>query len=404
MARAVADHEPSARAERPRSEAGACAAAIRQEWDIAVVGAGPAGAAAARGLAQAGCRVVLVERSDFAGPRVGESLAPGVQPLLRELGVWAQFLALQPLPSHGTRSLWGGPEIQEHSHLITPWGCGWHVDRGAFDRMLAEAAHAAGAQLLCRTTFHGCHRAGEDWELELECHNEDDSTRRRFWIRAKLMIDATGRVARLARWAGAKRLLFDRLVGIATEFHGIDVAHAGYVMVEAARYGWWYTAPIPGDRMVAMLMTDSDLSRGEGLAAEAGWYASLRDTTATWGRLAGGAPAWGPRLFAAVSQRLCRNGPSPQWLAVGDAALAVDPITGSGVVRALRSAKAAVPVVLALLANETPLTIDAHERERDLECTAYLQERAWYYGMEQRWRNAAFWRRRASEPMVGSEM
>ena len=404
MVRAVADDEPSARAERPRYEAGDFAAAIRAEWDIAVVGAGPAGAAAARRLAQAGCRVVLVERSDFAGPRVGESFAPGVQPLLRELGVWAQFLALQPLPSHGTRSLWGGPEIQEHSHLITPWGCGWHVDRVAFDRMLAKAAHAAGTQLLCRTTFLGCQRAGENWELELQYHNEDGSARQRFRIRAKMMIDATGRAARLAPWVGAKRLLFDRLVGIAMEFHGIDVARAGYVMVEAARYGWWYTAPIPGDRMLAMLMTDSDLSRLEGLAAEARWYASLRDTTATQERLAGGAPAWGPRVFAAVSQRLCRNGPNPRWLAVGDAALAVDPITGSGVVRALRSAKAAVPVVLALLANETPLTIDAHEREGDLECTAYLQERAWYYGMEQRWQNAAFWRRRASEPMVGSEM
>jgi len=61
------------------------------DFDVIVLGAGPAGAAAARRLQQWGCRAALIERSRLDAPRVGESLAPSTQPLLQELGVWPRF-------------------------------------------------------------------------------------------------------------------------------------------------------------------------------------------------------------------------------------------------------------------------------------------------------------------------
>jgi flavin-dependent dehydrogenase len=98
---------------------------------------------------------------------------------------------------------------------------------------------------------------------------------------------------------------------------------------------------------------------------------------------------------SAISQRLCRSERRQPWLAVGDAALAVDPVTGSGVVRALRSAKAASRTALALLEGCTE-TIEQYETEWDGECTNYLHERALYYGAEQRWPKSAFWQRRVA--------
>ena len=125
---------------------------MSSDFDVAVVGAGPAGSATARWLALRGQRVALLERSRFDVPRVGESLAPAVQPLLVELGVWRQFLALKPLPSYGTRSHWGEATPRMHSHLLSPWGCGWHVDRRAFDLMLAQAACVCRLMLLSPST------------------------------------------------------------------------------------------------------------------------------------------------------------------------------------------------------------------------------------------------------------
>ena len=101
-----------------------------------------------KGNRHQGWRVALLELTRFEVPRIGESLAPNVQAPLRELGLWSEFLALGPLPSWGTCSLWGDTVQQSHSHLLNPYGCGWHVDRRAFDHMLAHGAAAAGACLV----------------------------------------------------------------------------------------------------------------------------------------------------------------------------------------------------------------------------------------------------------------
>jgi flavin-dependent dehydrogenase len=84
------------------------------------------------------------------------------------------------------------------------------------------------------------------------------------------------------------------------------------------------------------------------------------------------------------------------YLAVGDAALAVDPIAGDGVVRALRSAQRAVSTVLQLL--EAPHTrqhelLAAYAAEHDAECTRYLHTRVHYYAAEQRFATP-YWQRR----------
>ena len=357
-------------------------------FDIAIAGAGPAGSAAALRLAGLGCRVALIEATRFEKPRVGESLAPAVQPLLRDLGVWPGFLELRPLASNGTRSVWGSDTPEVHSHIMSPWGCGWHVDRLAFDRMLADAAVRAGAVLLCGTAVVGCAEEANGWTLWLREAGP-------FTLGARVFIDATGRGARLGACVSARRMVLDRLAGVAVQFHGIDSQREGYVQVEATRDGWWYTAPVPQGRLIAMLMTDSDLCGRGRLALEPQWRARLRAAPATRARLARGRVSWGPRVFSAASHRLRRRESQP-WIAVGDAALAVDPISGSGIVRALRTARAGAETAVAVLEGRMQEAIGAYESARDAECTEYLRERAAYYGMERRWLDAEFWRRRAA--------
>jgi flavin-dependent dehydrogenase len=360
------------------------------EFDVAVIGAGPAGAATARQLSQAGCRVLLLERSRFDAPRVGESLAPATQPLLAQLGVWQQFLALSPLPSYGTRSAWGSTELLDHSHLLSPYGCGWHLDRLAFDRMLADAAAAAGAQLRSGTICAGCDRsAGGPWELRLS----EGGRRVPGTIRARALVDATGRTAHLGRYLGAERIVFDRLVAVGALFGRVDVTAEGYVLVEAIADGWWYSAPVAPGQMIAMLMTDSDICRRAGMASPNRWRELLAQAPATAAR-ARGVAVWGPRVFSAVSQRLHRSEHDDPWVAVGDACLAVDPISGSGVVRALRSAQAATRATLALLEADPSQVLPAYESDGDIECSRYLQERALYYAVERRWEGSPFWSRR----------
>lgn len=364
-------------------------------YDIAIVGAGPAGAATARLLAQSGCRVVLLERSRFDAPRVGESLAPGVQPLLADLGVWSRFLDLCPLPSYGTRSLWGASSVEEHSHLSSAYLCGWHVDRLAFDCMLADSAVAAGARLRLGVRAIRCEPSPNGGVI-LRVISANDSNRLDE-IRADFIVDAGGRGGAVARSFGARYATFDRLVGVGAQFADASSATRCYTLVEATPDGWWYSAPVAAKRSVAMLMTDGDISAVMGAKAWPQWRAALQRAALTCARVGGDKPQWGPRTFSAASRRLLRaDGDGKRWLAVGDAALAVDPVSGSGVVRALRTARDAASTVLAAL-SDTPRACDAiadYERARNKECGIYLIERAAYYAIERRWPNAPFWRRR----------
>lgn len=385
-------------------------------FDVAVVGAGPAGSATARWLAQRGRRVALLERTHFEAPRIGESLAPNVQQPLRELGLWSEFLALAPLPSWGTSSLWGDATQQSHSHLLNPYGCGWHVDRLAFDRMLARAAVAAGAYLFEGVALQrSVHHEGL-WRLQTtpltSQIGEPSQT-----VRARVMIDATGRRAQVARALGAQRILFDRLIGVAVRWDGVDATEQSHLLVESAREGWWYSAPLPtrtlhdANAMIAMLMTDADLCRRLRLTVVECWQAVLQSTQATRQRRGQAHHTSTPQVHCAYSQRLCRDSASSgPWLATGDAALAVDPISGSGVLRALRTARAAADTVSELLDRPQAAhgALAAYEAERDKECTTYLLERAQYYMAERRfdtpfWQRRRVMRRRQADPVDTSD-
>jgi flavin-dependent dehydrogenase len=368
----------------------------REKFDVAVVGAGPAGSAAARWLAMRGYQVALIERSRFLEPRLGESLAPEVQPLLMQLGVWQDFQRLRPLASYGTRSIWGAETPEEHSHLVSPWGCGWHVERRALDRMLAEAARSAGAMLLCGTTLNKADETGDGWALTLTECSEENSENHMGELHASVVMDATGRAACLGRRVGAQRDLFDHLIAVAVQIDGIRTEHECHVMVESSADGWWYSAPLPADRMMVMFMTDADVCGRSVLASVFGWSLQLKTAPTTQKRVAGKRLLWGPRVCCATSQRLRRYEWSLPWLAIGDAALAVDPISGSGVVRALRSALVGADAAVALLSDRSSRVIETYEAHCDVDCSNYLDERSAYYRIERRWVESLFWKRRVA--------
>jgi flavin-dependent dehydrogenase len=346
---------------------------------------------------------LLVERGGFNEVRVGETLAPSVQPLLAALGVWHRFLALNPLPSWGTRSRWGGTDPQEHSHLFSPYGCGWHIDRQKFDRMIAETAAEAGATLCTDTRLLACEaRGATGWLLTLaEDHRQHSPAANRETsharsVTASVVVDATGRPARLARRLGARREVIDRLIGLTAQFAATSGNGECYTLVEAAPDGWWYSAPLGDGKLITMLMTDSDLCRDQKLALDDAWSRQLGDAQLTAARIGCAQRMWGPRPFSALSHRLVRDDSSTAWLAVGDAALAVDPASGSGVVRALQSAHAGASAILDHLQG-SPTALREYEAQRDVEWKSYLEQRTRYYRMESRWAASPFWRRRAVE-------
>ncbi len=102
--------------------------------DVAIVGGGPAGAAAAITAVEAGLRVALFEALPFPRFRPGEALHPGVESLLRQLGVWDALLATSPVRHYGH-------EVEDRTGVrFVPFGGppndpwrGLQVERGVMD-------------------------------------------------------------------------------------------------------------------------------------------------------------------------------------------------------------------------------------------------------------------------------
>ncbi|MGN9807967.1 geranylgeranyl reductase family protein [Micromonospora sp. BQ11] len=112
------------------------------EFDVVVVGAGPAGSAAALAARRAGARVLLLDRADFPRDKAcGDGIAAHALDVLDELGVPDAVAGYAPLPALRMVSP-GGDEVART--LPRP---AYTVPRTVFDARLVAAAVAAGAQL-----------------------------------------------------------------------------------------------------------------------------------------------------------------------------------------------------------------------------------------------------------------
>jgi flavin-dependent dehydrogenase len=358
-------------------------------YDAVVVGGGPAGAATALALAGSGARVALVERSRYEAVRIGETFAPGIQTVLAGLGVWESFAASERLPSYGVRSFWGSPAGSEQSFLFNPFGTGWHVDRRSFDAALCAVAESRGVRVLRGVRLTACERLRPSgWSLGLNVSPGGSLS-----VRAGFVVDATGRAASLARRLGAVRQAVDAQIAIAGHFKSPTAGEPDrFTLIEAVADGWWYTAPLPGQGVVAAFLTDPDLAPALGGRTPEAWSRWLAASPRTAGRLRGHDLRGPLRTLAASSARIL-PATGDGWLAVGDAAFAFDPLSGDGVDRALRAGRSAAT---ALAAGDRTAALTTYGDEQEELFAAYCRQRTAFYSREKRWRFHCFWARRSS--------
>jgi flavin-dependent dehydrogenase len=196
------------------------------------------------------------------------------------------------------------------------------------------------------------------------------------------LVDATGRSGSPARHLAGHRIVYDRLVGLVGFVSGGKQSTDRRTLVEAVECGWWYLAPLPDGRQVGVFMTDADLLPAARVDRAGVWQDKLDESRHTRARIGEGTLVTSPRLVLAGSSRspiVAGNG----WVAVGDAAIAFDPLSSQGIAWAFESG---------LLAAAA---LDRHLRgDQQAQFARYLQERAYYYGIERRWPSSPFWQRR----------
>ena len=354
------------------------------DYDVAVLGGGPAGAACAIALAGLGIgRVVLCEAEETRPERLGETIPPDTRPLLDRLGVLEAFLAGGHAPCHGSCSSWGSDRLGHNDFLLSPFGPGWHLDRQRFEQMLLDQAVARGVTLRQGMRLSGARREADGHRLTFRAGQA---------LRARLVVDATGSAGIFARMQGARRQEAEALHCVAARFSVRAPDLSRLTWLEAVPEGWWYAARLPGESLLVMFASDADLMRHRGLTDPERFGAALCETlhihrllkTAT---LTGTLRAWAAPSF------LLDHSAGTDWIAIGDAASCYDPITSQGLYKALASGLSAAQAIAATLnGNATTLATCAASVRHDFE--TYQAMRRHLYGLERRWSEAAFWRRR----------
>jgi flavin-dependent dehydrogenase len=272
------------------------------------------------------------------------------------------------------------------------------VDRNAFDAMLiAEAAHR-GVEVIQPAAATAASRCGTPWTL---CIKSREGAAKE--IRGRFIVDATGRRSWLASNLGVQHLAYDKLVGIFGFFRS-STGHApvdSYASIEACEQGWWYSAMLPGNCIAAAFMTDADQLRQLSWRSWDQWPSLLGTAPHLARRIDAAKPLGTPALRPAASQRL-QAFAGDGWLAVGDAAGTFDPLSSQGIVRGLRAGVCAARSICRYLRGRSD-GLQEYAEFVECEYRKYLDSRAAYYRLEQRWPGSPFWQRRQEEIHLGPE-
>jgi halogenation protein CepH len=301
--------------------------------DVVVIGGGPAGAVTSTLLADAGHRVVVLERERFPRYHIGESLLSATLPILDAVG------ATPAIERHGFLRKPGG--TFQWGRQREPWSFWFREDPGGrphafqvvraeFDQLLLENARAHGAEVYEERAVTAVETEGESPVVHVRTVG-GASLR----LAPRFVVDASGQSALMGRARDLRRFNdFFKNLAIFGYFEGAERLPGelrNHILSAAFADGWFWYIPLHDGTMSVGAVVDARQWRT--LAAD--------DPEATYRGLIARCPAIADRLAQArlVSPiRIIRDYSYDStrfggrgFLLAGDAACFIDPVFSTGV-------------------------------------------------------------------------
>jgi flavin-dependent dehydrogenase len=356
-------------------------------YRVLVVGGGPAGLATAIELAGQNVAALVIERGAYDDVRIGEHLPPSAVLQLHAVEAGSNLPLDVHFASPGVEAYWGSEAPNYMDYFLHPGQHGLNLSRPQFDADLARACERSGARVRRSASLTRALRREADWDIDIAV---DGETRN---CSVSVIVDATGRAATFSRSQGAKVRAHDRQIAVVGFENDSNNGTNARSLVETVEIGWWYGAPLDRTRSVCMLVTDDDLlPRGAHSDLYAWWLDQRSRTAQLANRFRSPGPPQRLVVRSARSQRvdpLCGTG----WLAVGDAAMAFDPLSSQGIAKALDHGKRAASSISEYLSGDAA-SLERFALHLEGEYAAYRTTRASYYHLETRWPGSVFWKRR----------
>lgn len=323
------------------------------QYDVLILGGGPAGATAALVLAREGRRVLVLERSRFPRFHVGESFLPRNLALIKELGLEPELRKLPQVEKRGAEFLLGHGRDEASlfwfsDHFTRGETAAFNLERAPFDAMLLDKAREAGAEVREGCSIRKLLRL-EDGSVEAETDAGP--------VSARYLVDATGQSTFLGKHLGLRRVLphhrkvawFDHFEGVARR----QGPEGGFVVIVMGDEGWFWLIPLDETRTSVGVVMDAEQAKRVGLPPERMLAWAIERCPAVRERMAAATSLGQHHVVADFSYR-CSPYAGPGYFLVGDAAVFVDPIFSTGVCMGMMSAVEAARGISALLQGASP--------------------------------------------------
>ncbi|WP_244137129.1 NAD(P)/FAD-dependent oxidoreductase [Burkholderia pyrrocinia] len=326
----------------------------RNNVDVAIIGAGPAGAVAAALLRKAGRSVLVLERQHFPRFSIGESLLPQSMAYLAEAGMLQAVVQAGFQYKNGAHFIWQDKSSAfDFRDKHTPgWGTTYQVERAVFDDILIRCAAEQGAEVRFGHTVLAMHTGSAP---VLDVVDEQDHA---YQVHTRYVFDASGfgRVlprllnletpTRMPTRAAIFTHVRDGLTLDATDRNKICVAtHPEH------RDVWFWMIPLAGGRSSVGCVSEAEFLAGSEEERDAK-LRSLINQEPTLARLIGNAPFLMPVRHIGGYAANVEHLHGPGYALLGNAGEFLDPVFSSGVTIALRSAHLAAQTLERQLQGE----------------------------------------------------
>lgn len=356
----------------------------QRDSDVLVMGGGPAGSTIAHRLARLGHAVLLLEQSEFPRRRIGESLTPGIDPILDTLGLREQVEGAGFFRPSTAHVRWQMAANTADTSMARP---GYQVDRGQFDQLLLQAARDAGTHVIQPArAININHIAPYHWQVEAATPEGKQLLSTRF------LVDATGKGGLFA--PKPRRLSAPTLALYAYWRPRDDVGMESRVEADAAC--WFWGAPLPDGSFNAAVFLDPENPLLQSRQPLEQLYEALLQRSSLLRACV--CERLGPVHSCNASAYIDENPIGEDFIKVGDASFAIDPLSSQGVQAAMMSALQGSVVTNTLLTE--PVKREAalefyRLRQRDT-VQRHAQWAATAYGEQTLYAQEDFWQKRSA--------
>ena len=373
-----------------------------EDYDVAIIGGGPAGSTAATLLGKAGRRVIVLEREKFPRFHIGESLLPFSMQTFTRLGLQEKLRAHFVEKFGGEIAEAGGEKAAKFyfkDGFASRTDRSYQVTRSKFDKMLLDHAAEAGAEISEETSVDDVTFDDDGVTLFLrrgsfprvrgrDPSGTDVNARSPETVRAKYLIDASGRNSVIGNKFKLKKSyqhlqklsLFAHYEGVEREA-GIDGTLTRMVRTLDS---WFWVIPLENDRTsIGVVLEAADFKKSQ-LSAEEFFERAIAEQPLVRNRIGDGrrvSQVYTAADFSYRSQKLTGD----RWLLAGDAAGFIDPVFSSGVFLAVLAGEQAADILHEVLDHpkRARRLFRHHERLVNRAMDVYLRfVESWYAGKE----------------------